>query len=66
VISKINDMETFHDEKMKHRRISATCQTCGTPVRVGWTYCLTCRRQRYRAASLKGWRTRKARQRMRA
>jgi hypothetical protein len=35
-------------------------------VRVGFTYCLPCRRQRYRAASLKGWRTRKARQRMRA
>jgi hypothetical protein len=61
-------METFHDETpaMKHRATSAKCQTCGMRVRVGFTYCLPCRRARYRAASLKGWRTRKARQRMRA
>jgi hypothetical protein len=51
---------------MKHRATSAKCQTCKMRVRVGFTYCLPCRRARYRAASLKGWRTRKARQRMRA
>jgi hypothetical protein len=48
---------------MKHRRTSAKCQTCGTAVRVGFSYCVGCRRKRYRAASLKGWRTRKAKQR---